>query len=467
MAALALSACTTVGEDFVSPQTGPTPGGYAMAGDAASPRVVPGATAAGPWWMSFGSAELDAVIRQALANSPSLEEAQAVLERHQASEAAARAMTLPQVGINARTERQLFNSQSFGFTGFPNRIFNLFSIGGVVSYDFDLFGENRRRVEEAGAQRERAERQADAAALMLSANVALEAVRLAGLNAELEAMDLVLSDDRKLLELAGRAEKLGGLSRSGVVEIEAQLAQDLAQIPALTKARDLSRHQLALLSGKAPAEWTPPDFRLDNLKVPGSTPVALPSELVHRRPDILAAEADLHAATAAAGVARADEFPKLRLGSSYAQSSTELDSLFDSQAKGWSVNGGISVPIFDGGLRKANLKAAQADLKAAQARYRRTVLSAFTQVSDLLSALENDEARVVAIEREVALAQQDADITAAGVRLGGTPLLRAIDARRHLSQARRSLAQARANRLQDLIGLYSATASDWRTAADD
>jgi NodT family efflux transporter outer membrane factor (OMF) lipoprotein len=302
---------------------------------------------------------------------------------------------------------------------------------------------------------------------MLTANVALEAVRLAGLNAELEAMDLVLSDDRKLLELAGRAEKLGGLSRSGVVEIEAQLAQDLAQIPALTKAKDLSRHQLALLSGKAPADWTPPDFRLDDLKVPGSTPVALPSDLVRRRPDILAAEADLHAATAAAGVARADEFPKLRLGSSYAQSSTELDSLFDTDAKGWSVNGGISVPIFDGGLRKANLKVAQADLKAAQARYRRTVLSAFTQVSDLLSALENDEARVVAIEREVALAQKDADITAAGVRLGGTPLLRAIDARRHLSQARRSLAQARASRLQDLIGLYSATASDWRTAADD
>jgi outer membrane protein TolC len=105
MCALALSACMTVGEDFVSPQTGPTSAGYAMAGDAAPPGVVLGSAAAGPWWMSFGSAELDAVIRQALANSPSLEEAQAVLERHQASEAAARARTLPQVGINARTER--------------------------------------------------------------------------------------------------------------------------------------------------------------------------------------------------------------------------------------------------------------------------------------------------------------------------------------------------------------------------
>lgn len=196
----------------------------------------------------------------------------------------------------------------------------------------------------------------------------------------------MIGDDRKLLELANRAERLGGLSKSGVVEIEAQLAQDLAQMPSLTKARDLSRHQLALLSGKSPADWAPPDFRLDDLKVPATAPVALPSELVRRRPDILAAEADLHAATAAAGVARADEFPKLRLSGNFAQSSTELDSLFETDAKGWSVNGGVVLPLYDGGLRKAHLKAAQADVAAAQARYRRTVLSAFTQVADLLSS---------------------------------------------------------------------------------
>lgn len=463
-----LSACTTVGEDFVSPANRPTPAGYAMAGDGPAPRaVVEAAATSGPWWSGFGSAELDQVIRQALEGSPGLEEARATLERYQAAEAATRALMKPQIGINARTERQLFNSQAFGFSGFPNRTFSLFSIGGLVSYDFDLFGANRRSAEQAGARADRARKQADAAALTLTANVAREAVRLAGLNAEIEAAELVLSDDRRLLELAIKAEKLGGLSRSGVLQIEAQLARDEAQMPELYKARDEARHQLALLAGKAPAEWTPPDFQLDRIQTPAAAPLALPSELVRRRPDILAAEADLHAATAAAGVVEADRFPKLRLTGNFAQTSTELDALLDSNSKGWNVGGGLSLPIYDGGLRRANSQAALAEVRAADARYRGTVISAFTQVANLLSALEADEAEVNALERAVALAEKDASVTAAGVRLGGTPLLRAIDARRQLSLARRGLAEARARRLENMISLFAATGADWRTSAND
>ncbi|MCA6249840.1 efflux transporter outer membrane subunit, partial [Phenylobacterium sp.] len=294
-----------------------------------------------------------------------------------------------------------------------------------------------------------------------------QAVRLAGLNGEIEAAELVISDDRRLLELALKAEKLGGLSRSGVLLIEAQLARDEAQMPALLQSRDEARHQLALLAGKAPAEWTPPDFRLEQISTPAVVPVTLPSELVRRRPDILAAEADLHAVTAAAGVVLADRFPRLRLTGDFSQTSTEFDALLDSGSKGWNLGGRFSLPIYDGGLRRANSRAAEAEIRAADARYRATVLGAFTQVANLLSALKADEVEVQALERAVSLAERDASVTAAGVRLGGTPLLRAIDARRQLSLAQQELAEVRARRLENLISLFAATGADWRTAADD
>ncbi|MCA6315043.1 MAG: TolC family protein, partial [Phenylobacterium sp.] len=262
-------------------------------------------------------------------------------------------------------------------------------------------------------------------------------------------------------------EKLGGLSRSGVLQIEAQLARDEAQMPALLQSRDEARHQLALLAGKAPAEWTPPDFRLEQISTPAVVPVTLPSELVRRRPDILAAEADLHAVTAAAGVVLADRFPRLRLTGDFSQTSTEFDALLDSGSKGWNLGGRFSLPIYDGGLRRANSRAAEAEIRAADARYRATVLGAFTQVANLLSALKADEVEVQALERAVSLAERDASVTAAGVRLGGTPLLRAIDARRQLSLARQELAEVRARRLETLISLFAATGADWRTAVDD
>jgi NodT family efflux transporter outer membrane factor (OMF) lipoprotein len=465
---LLLGGCAASTEAFVAPAGTPAPVGYAMSGERAPPRVVQEAGARSrDWWTAFGSPQLDEVIRLALEGSPDLAEARATLDRHTAEAEAAQALLKPQIGLNARVERQLFNSEAFGFSGFPSRTFNIFSLGGLVSYDPDLFGVGRGRAAEAGAMAEAARWEADAAALALSANVAIEAVRIAGLNAQIESAERVLDDDRKLVELAQRAEALGGLSRSGRVEIEAQLAADEALMPDLFRQKDQARRRLAVLAGKSPAEWTPPDFRLSDLKLPAALPVALPSELVKSRPDIQAAEAELRAARFAARVEQADSLPKFRISGDYAQTSNALEELFRSDSKGWNLSAGLTAPIYDGGLAKANRKAAEADLREAEARYRKTVLAAFAQVGGLMSSLEAGETEVAAFRRAVDSAQQDADITLAGVRLGGTPLLRAIDARRQLSLARRSLAAAEARRLSDMIGLFAAAGSDWRSATDD
>jgi NodT family efflux transporter outer membrane factor (OMF) lipoprotein len=465
---LLLGGCAATGPAFTAPAGTPSPSGYGMAGEHTPSRVVVEAGARSrTWWTAFGSPRLDEVIRLALESSPDLAEARATLDRHQAEAEAARALLKPQIGLNARVERQLFNSEAFGFSGFPSRTFNIFSLGGLVSYDPDLFGVGRSRAAEAEALAEAAGWEADAAALSLSANVALEAVRIAGLNAQIEAAEQVIDDDRKLVELARRAEALGGLSRSGRVEIEAQLASDEARMPDLSRQRDQARRRLALLAGKSPTEWAPPDFRLADLMLPGTIPVSLPSELLQGRPDIKAAEAGLQAARLAARAEQADSLPKLNLTGDYAQTSNQIEDLFRSGSRGWNLSSGLTAPIYDGGLARANRKAAEADLRGAEARYRRTVLEAFSQVGGLMASLQAGETEVGAFRRAVDAAQTDADITLAGVRLGGTPLLRAIDARRQLSLARRNLAEAEARRLSDMIGLFAAAGADWRAAGDD
>src|SRR5258706_9258737 len=176
--ALVLGACATVGPNFKTPEgpKGPAAAGYAMAGDAVAPgvRLSPDARAAGPWWQAFGSPELDKAIRQALADSPSVAEARATLEKAQAQGRATRGDQFLRADVNASAERERINLAAFGFKGFPgsppisNPTINLYQVGGTVSYDLDLFGGRKRATERDNAKADAAARQADAAYLSLS-----------------------------------------------------------------------------------------------------------------------------------------------------------------------------------------------------------------------------------------------------------------------------------------------------------
>lgn len=465
-ATLALGACTTVGPNFKAPDApaGPAGDGYAMAGDPASaaPRLDPQARVAGPWWTALSSPELDRTIREALASSPSAAEAAATLERYQAEARSAGAAAGVQAGVDTRAERQRFNSASFGFTGFPNKTFNLFQVGANVSYDLDLFGGQRRRIEVAGARVERAARQADAAYLTLSGNVAIEAVRIAALRAQIDALTQVIADDRALVALVDRARDLGAEAPTAGEGARAQLADDEALLPPLQRQLDASRHQLALLVGKSPAAWTAPEFTLAGLGAPSAIPVTLPSALVRKRPDILASEAELHAAIANVGVATAAQYPDLKLTASFTQSAGKPEDLWGYDASGWNLLGDLAAPIFDGGRRKADRAAAEAEARAAMARYQQTVLRAFVQVSDRLSALGADEAQIEALGRSIQAAESRLADAQTGQKLGGLALRQVIESRRLLNRYRRTLAEAEGRRLEDIVGLYAATAADWR-----
>ncbi|MBS0297441.1 MAG: efflux transporter outer membrane subunit [Proteobacteria bacterium] len=461
---LGASACATVGPDFERPKAPDTPG-YLMKGDKAgpnSPRIVSAEPPAGAWWTAFGSPELDATIRQALADSPTLDEADATLAQSREALAVARGAEKPQVDANAGVQRERVNVAAFGFTGFPNPTITLYSIGAGVTYDLDLFGGQKRAVENAAARLEAQGRRADAAYLMLTGNVAIEAGQIAALRAQIAAVQQMIADDRQNVALHDKAVRLGGAAVSQGIGAQAQLAEDQALLPPLNQQLAQHRHALALLVGKAPADFTAPDFDLARLTLPGEVPVSLPSDLVRRRPDILAAEADLHASTAQIGVETAKLYPNVKLTAALTQGALKPQDIFSYDFSGWNFGPQVSVPLFHGGALKANRAAAAAAAEASYARYKQTVLKAFVEVADAMQALAHDEDMLQAQSRALQVAEADLRDNRVAYDKGGGTLLGVLDAQRRTHSARRNLTNAQAQRYLDTVRLYIATAADWR-----
>ncbi len=462
MAAVLATGCAAVGPDFQKPAA-PAVERFFMTGDAA-PALASAQPSAGAWWAALGSPQLDAVMAQALKDSPTLAEADATLRRAQLQTVQANALIAPQVDGNAGAARQRINTQQFGFTGFPSPTINLYSVGAGVSYDLDLFGGAKRGLEAAQARAEEQARRADAAYLTLTGNVAMQAVRIATLRAQLEASRAVVADGERTLEMARKAEAAGATARSSLSPSVAQVAADRAQIAPLEAQLSQARHALALLVGQAPANWSAPDFDLGGFKSP-SAPQTVPSDLVRRRPDILAAEAALHVATAQVGVETAKLYPNVKLSAGFAQGALTPGDLFSYDSSGWNFGPSVSLPLFDGGRRKAGRDAAKQEALAADARYRQTVLAAFTQVADALDALAHDDQELRAIQEQADAAQHAFADQQRAFDLGGGTLLAVVDAQRQLARARRDLARVQGNRYADMVRLFTAVAADWRPAA--
>ncbi len=463
----ALAGCTAVGPDFHAPATPVTPG-YAMAGDAApGAGAALGAPRGGPWWKAFGPPALDQVEAQALNDSPTLAEADAALGEARAALTAARGGLLPSLSANAGAQRERINLASFGFNaaslpGFSNNPeFSLYSVGAAVAFPLDIFGGQRRRVEGAAARAESTARRGDAAALALTGQVATAAVQAAGLKAEIQAVETMIADDRQTLELTRKAEAAGGEAEGARVSATTQLAHDEALLPPLRQMLAVARHQLALLVGKAPADWTPPDFDLADFRA-GAAPVALPSDLVHFRPDIQQAEADLHAATADVGVATAALYPSISLTAALTQSSLTPDKIFALPSTAYNLGPTVTAPIFDGGRLRAERESARAAVRESLASYRQTVLVAFNQVADRLQALANDDAAVLAEGRSETAALSNLKLARAAYQAGGTGLLPLVDAERQAGDARRSKVAAQTRRALDTVELIIASGARWR-----
>lgn len=464
-----VGACATVGPNFAPPDA-PRTDAYPAKSDAVPAEARLGtASAAGPWWNAFGSPALDATIRQALADSPTLAEADATLRQSQSALAQARGAAGPQVDATAGLNRERANLQAFGFTSFgdvslENPTFSLYSVGGSVGYDLDLFGGNKRRIEGAAARVEAQARRSDAAYLTLTANVALQALTIATLNAQIAAVNQMIAADQANIDLVHKANALGGSTATARVSAQSQLEQDRALLPPLEGQLAAARHALALLVGQAPADWAAPDFTLADLSLTAPVPVALPSALVRKRPDILAAEAELHAATADIGVATADLYPDLKLTASLTQGSVKPQDIFSYDATAWNVGAGLTAPIFNGGALKARRQQAREAALGSSARYQQTVLAAFAQVADALSALSADDAAIAAYGRTEAQAGESLRLARVAYDKGGGTLLEVLDAQRRVHEIQASRVRVQGQRLTDAVRLFAASGADWRDA---
>lgn len=459
-----LAGCTTVGPDFQRP-TAPTNPSYAMAGDPAASPVVTlasSSSAARQWWTSFNSAELNAIVEQALKGNPTLQQADAALARVTELERAQRGDNGPIATLSGDAQRERINTAAFGIEGFPSPTINVFSLGTNLKYNLDIFGGERRKDETAAARTQAQRQRTDAAYLNLTGAVVSHAIELAALRGQLSALDGIIKVDNETVEMIRRGVQAGGEAASAVNPAEAQLAEDQARRPAILRRISAARHALALLVGQAPANWAAPDIDLNELTPPGAIPVSLPSELVRKRPDILAAEADLHAATATIGVAEAARYPSLSLDASFVLTTLHPEDLFQYDSSGWSVGPSIAAPLFNGGALQARQRAAEAAAREADAVYRQTVLSAFAQVADLLSALSTDRELLEAQTRARDVAAENARLASLGYQNGAGSLIQVIDAQRQSQRAQLASIEAEALLRADMAALFVATASDWR-----
>ncbi|MEJ2730705.1 MAG: efflux transporter outer membrane subunit [Deltaproteobacteria bacterium] len=373
----------------------------------------------------------------------------------------------PGVDANLSAGRQRSAGASFGQGSGGGSTFELYNASVNVSYLLDIFGGARRELESLQAQVDYQHFQLLGTYLTLTANIVTSAVQEASLRAQLKATKEILADQQRAYELVQRQFQLGGISRADVLAQQTQLAQTRATLPPLEKALSQTRHLLALLVGKLPNDaGTLPEFDIHNISLPKELPVSLPSSLVRRRPDIQAAEALLHAASAQVGVATANLYPRITLTGSYGSETNKIGDLFNSDTVVWNFGGGLLQPLFHGGELKAKRRAAVAAYDQALALYRQTVLQAFLNVADTLRALESD-ARTLKAQFEAETAAKDTlALTQKQFQFGAVSYLSLLDAQRQYQQVRISLIQAQAARFADTAALFQAVGTgEWHTAS--
>jgi NodT family efflux transporter outer membrane factor (OMF) lipoprotein len=466
--AMALLAGCTVGPRYHAPAP-PTVATYTpepqpketvgASGWAGSPQhLSQSADIPAQWWTLFHSQGLDAMVREALDNSPTLAQATARLkEAQEESNARTGATKYPSVSANVSAEREQLDLAVYGIP-FPSPPpFNLLNGSVAVSYALDLFGANRRLVEGLNAQVAYETWQLQAARLMLAGNVVSAAIRQAQLRSQIDITRQMLGLQKKELNIAERRYQAGGVSEYDVRSQRTLVAQTRSELPSLEQQLDVINHQLAVLMGKPPAEAHVASISLDGLNLPQELPLSLPSLLVRQRPDIRAAEALLHQASANVGVATANLYPQIVLSGSGGGIGTSLTSGGDI----WNFGASLAQPIFNGGALRAEKRKAVAAYQEAGSVYQQTVLQAFREVADSLQAMQHDAQTLQARTEAATQAEASYQIASQRFDAGGISQLALLDAQRQQLQTALDRTISVASRYSDSAALLQALGGGW------
>jgi NodT family efflux transporter outer membrane factor (OMF) lipoprotein len=471
LAATLLGGCA-VGPDFQRPQT---PAATQYLPEPLAPATASAPVAAGEaqrfhqgrdlprdWWHLFQSPALDALIDQALKNSPSILAAEAALKLAHENMLAQQASFFPAVSVNFNPTRQQVPTGSLTTSAASGAaLYNLHTAQLNISYVPDLFGGTRRAVESLSAQADSQRFQLEAAQLALTSNVVVAAIQEASLRAQLTALQNIVDAESRRLELLRGQESAGAAAGADVVNQEAALAQVRSAIPLLKKQLAQQRDLIAALAGSLPADFHFEGIDLASFRLPQDLPLSLPSKLVAQRPDVRSAEEQLHAASAQIGVAQANRLPQLTLSAGIGSSATALSQLFKSGNGFWNLGAGLTQPLFDGGALLHRKLAAEAAYEQAEALYRNAVITAFQNVADALTALQFDaEALAEAYNAERA-AFKSLEVNRRQLELGDAALPVVLAAEHNYQQALLNLVQAQASRLSDTAGLFAALGGGW------
>jgi NodT family efflux transporter outer membrane factor (OMF) lipoprotein len=409
----------------------------------------------GNWWTLFHSEAIDQLVAQALDHNRTLAASMATLAQAQEFALARAGSQYPQVDLTAGAGRQQYGDEFLGgFAKIPP--FTYFAVGPTVSYTLDYTGGVARGVEQQYALAEAEQHQRDAAYLTVTGQAVMQTLSIASVRAQINTIETILVQDRDNLRLVQSAFDNGSVAREDVLSAQSQIANDMTLLPPLRQDLAKARHALSLVLGRAPASELPDDVDLAQITLPLQLPVSLPSELAHRRPDILAAEARLHAATSAVGVAQSNLYPKIQLSASVGQQSLKADQLFDRASNAWSTISGLTAPIFDGGTLRAERRAAVDAMRASAASYEQTVLEAFGQVADLLEGLDHDAEQLDAQDHAQQAAQSSLELARISYQEGNAGVLQVLDAERSYQQARLGYVRAVAQRYLDTVQLFLA-----------
>jgi NodT family efflux transporter outer membrane factor (OMF) lipoprotein len=456
---LSLGGCA-VGPDFKRPDA-PTDRAYIASPigtlGSAGPgqteqRLDLGARLRTDWWTLLQSPALDETVALALANNQTLAAAQANLAKAQEDVAVARGGLYPQVDLAGGVGRRQYGASFLGPQAFTFPAFSAFTVGPSVSYDPDVFGGTHRRIELAGADAEVQEQALSGARLQVAADTVIEAVQIAAIQALIDATRDVIASDEQNLKLVQAARGTGVASQMDVTTAQSQLDSDRARLPPLQQQLYVAQDALATLVGKSPASWAPPRLDLATLNLPQNIPLVFPSELVRARPDIRAAETQLHAASAAVGIATADLYPRISLTAAIAQEGL----VGGPTGAAWSLVGGLTAPLFHGGALSANRRAAQDAYQSAFAQYQQTVLIAFQQVADNLHGLATAADAVRTEQQALDSATTALRLTRLGYGVGNAGIVQVLDAQRLQLLAELNLIQAQTRRYVQTINLFVA-----------
>jgi len=413
------------------------------------------------WWTLFRSPALNGLIERSLQNNPNLQSALSTLRSTKEAVYAQEGRFFPFVQANFNPTRQRSSEALSPVPSSGASVFNLDTAQLSVSYTFDVWGLNRRTVESLEALADVQRFQVEAAYLSLTSNLVVAVVTEASLHGQIDSTVQLIGINSKIRDMLQRQLDAGYANRSDLAAQEAALAQAEATLPPLRKALAQQRDLIAALSGGYPSNGPREMFKLADLRLPAALPVSLPSQLIEQRPDVRAAEEQLHSASAQIGIATANTLPTFTISATGGFMSTALAHLLAPQNLLWDIAGNATQTIFDGGTLLHQLEGAKDTYNAAAWTYHGTVIGAVQNVADALRALQNDADALRAARDFQRAAKTSFDLANQQMQSGNANVLLLLNAQQSYLQASLQVVQTQAARLSDTAALFAALGGGW------